>query len=69
MSDDYKNKKPCLCDCGKFCYNNKDCCYLKSKDINIVQINDPEFFQGINTVVYKVESSSLQHPNDTLIID
>ena len=84
MSDDYKNKKPCLCDCGKFCYNNKDCCYLKSKDINIVQINDPEFFQGItsynnlhltakepdiNTVGYKVESSSLQHPNDTLIID
>ena len=47
MSDDYKNKKPCLCDCGKFCYNNKDCCYLKSKDINIVQINDPEFFQVI----------------------
>ena len=84
MSDDYKNKKTCLCDCGKFCYNNKDCCYLKSKDINIVQINDPEFFQGItsynnlhltakepdiNTVGYKVESSSLQHPNDTLIID
>lgn len=32
-----------------FAIINKDCCYLKSKDINIVQINDPEFFQGITS--------------------
>ena len=33
MSDDYKNKKPCLCDCGKFCYNNKNCYYRSIKNI------------------------------------
>lgn len=27
-SDYKKDEKTCLCDCGKPCYNNKECCYL-----------------------------------------
>ena len=79
-----EDKKPCLCECDKLCYNNKNCCYLRSKDINIVQVYDATFFQAItsngnlyltakepqiNTIGYEIESSSLQRPNDTLLIN
>lgn len=77
-------KEICLCKCGEECYNNKECCYLRPKDICLVQVNDPTLFQvmielnnlyltavpiEINTAGCEVESSSLQMPNDTLVIN
>ena len=77
-------KEICLCKCGEECYNNKDCCYLRPKDISLVQVNDPTLFQvmtelnnlyltavpiEINTAGCEIESSALQIPNDTLVIN
>lgn len=74
----------CICEGDKICYNNKNCCYLQPKDVSITQINDPTLFQvitsldnlylsaiplEINTSGYIIESSSIQRPNDTLIVD
>ena len=82
-SDYKKDEKTCLCDCGKPCYNNKECCYLQAKDINIVQVNDSTLFQmilsldnlhltakepEINTSGYEIVSSCIQRLNDTLLI-
>lgn len=79
-----EDKKPCLCECDKLCYNNKNCCYLHPKDVSIVQVYDPNLFQlitsfnnlyltaiplEINTASYLIESSSIQRPNDTLIVN
>lgn len=77
-------EKICICKCDKLSYNNNDCCYLQPKDICIVQVNDPKLFQiitdnqnlyltaaplEINTSSYKIESSVIQRPNDTLTIN
>lgn len=74
--------KKCIYD--ESCYNNKNCCYLHPKDVSIVQVNDPNLFQlitsfnnlyltaiplEINTASYLIESSSIQRPNDTLIVN
>ena len=82
-SDYKKDEKTCLCDCGKLCYNNKECCYLQAKDMNIVQVNDSTLFQmilsldnlhltakepEINTSGYEIVSSCIQRLNDTLLI-
>ena len=73
----------CICESGKFCYNNEKCCYLTPKDVSIVQVNDPNLYQiivdynnlyltaiplEINTSAYAIDSSSIQRPNDTLLI-
>ncbi|MDC9418119.1 hypothetical protein, partial [Clostridioides difficile] len=77
-------EKICICKCEKLSYNNKNCCYLQPKDICIAQVNDPKLFQiitdnqnlyltaaplEINTSSYKIESSVIQRPNDTLTIN
>lgn len=77
-------EKICICKCDKLSYNNNNCCYLQPKDICIVQVNDPELLQiitdnqnihltaapiEINTSSYKIESSVIQRPNDTLTIN
>lgn len=74
----------CICKCDKLSYNNNNCCYLHPKDICIAQVNDPKLFQiitnnqnlyltaiplDINTSSYKIESSVIQRPNDTLVIN
>lgn len=77
-------EKICICKCDKLSYNNNNCCYLQPKDICIVQVNDPKLLQiitdnqnlhltavplEINTSSYKIESSVIQRPNDTLTIN
>ncbi len=77
-------EKKCICKGDKCSYNNKNCCYLQPKDVSIVQVYDPSLFQIINTLDnlyltaipleintsdYKIESSSIQRPNDTLSIN
>ena len=77
-------EKICICKYDKLSYNNENCCYLQPKDICIVQINDPNLFQiitdnqnlyltddpiEINTSSYKIESSVIHRPNDTLVIN
>ena len=77
-------EKKCICEGDKCSYNNKSCCYLQPKDISIIQVYDPSLFQIINTLDnlyltaipieintsdYKIESSSIQRPNDTLSIN
>lgn len=76
-------EKICICKCDKLSYNNDNCCYLQPKDICIVQVNDSNLFQiitdnqnlyltantlEINTSSYKIESSAIYRPNDTLVI-
>lgn len=80
----YGCEKICICKCDKLSYNNNNCCYLQPKDICIVQVNDPKLLQiitdnqnlyltasplEINTSSYKIESSVIQRPNDTLVIN
>lgn len=80
----YGCEKICICKCDKLSYNNNNCCYLQPKDICIVQVNDPKLLQiitdnqnlyltasplEINTSSYKIESSVIQRPNDTLAIN
>lgn len=77
-------EKKCVCRCDKLFYNNDNCCYLQPKDICIVQVNDPNLFQiltsnenlhltaiplEINTSSYKIESSIIKRPNDTLVVN
>lgn len=77
-------KKICICECDKLSYNKNNCCYLQPKDICIAQVNDLDFFQiitdnqnlyltanplEINTSSYKIESSAINRPNDTLVIN
>ena len=77
-------KKTCICKCDRLSYNNNNCCYLQPKDICIVQVNDSNLFQiiidnqnlyltavplEINTSSYKIESSIIRRPNDTLVIN
>ncbi|MEG0856271.1 MAG: hypothetical protein RSG52_07315 [Terrisporobacter sp.] len=75
-------EKPCLCD--KQSYNNINGCYLKPKDVNIIQVNDSTLFQvirklnnlcltstpvTINTGQFSIESSTIERLNDTLYIN
>lgn len=79
-----KLEKKCECECDKLSYNKNNCCYLQPKDICIAQVNDSELFQilidnqnlhltaiplEINTSSYKIESSSIKMPNDTLVVN
>lgn len=74
----------CIYKRDKLSYNNNNCCYLHPKDICIAQVNDPKLFQiitdnqnlyltaiplDINTSSYKIESSVIKRPNDTLVIN
>lgn len=73
-----------ICKCDRIPYNNNNCCYLQPKDICVVQVNDPNLFQmitenqnlyltavplEINTSTYKIESSAIKRPNDTLVVN
>ncbi len=77
-------EKICICKCDKLSYNNNNCCYLQPKDICIVQVNDRKLFQiitdnqniyltaqplEINTSSCKIESSTIQRLNDTLVVN
>lgn len=77
-------KEICLCKCGEECYNNKDCCYLRPKDICIAQVNDSTLSQvvselnnlyltalpmEVNTAGCEIDSSDYKRPNDTLVIN
>ena len=77
-------EKICICKCDKLAYNDNNCCYLQPKDICIVQVNDIKLSQiitdnqniyltakplEINTSSCKIESSTIQRLNDTLVVN
>lgn len=83
-NENKESEKTYICKCDKLSYNNNNCCYLQPKDICLVQVNDSNLFQiiidnknlyltavplEINTSSYKIESSVIWRPNDTLVIN
>lgn len=74
----------CVCKCDKLSYNSHNCCYLQPRDICIVQVKDYKLLQiitnnqnlyltsvplEINTSSYEIQSSVIQRPNDTLVVN